>query len=124
MGMPRFSIGATGPLGAELSLSRGLGRDASRERTRAAARTQNGLFVTHVYFRVVATREVCACSMLAMRTHSIRYSFTLYVTGAALGSVICLGTVKKRWGPKHAIKRVGVGVERVVRCARRARMCR
>ena len=23
--------------------------------------------------------------MLAMRTHSIRYSFTLYVTGAALG---------------------------------------
>ena len=29
MGMPRFSIDATGPLGAELSLSRGLGRDAS-----------------------------------------------------------------------------------------------
>lgn len=35
MGMPRFSIDATGPLGAELSLSRGLGRDASRDRETA-----------------------------------------------------------------------------------------
>ena len=48
MGMPRFSTGATGPLGAELSLSRGLGRDAIREKNERASQQNGSLSVDTV----------------------------------------------------------------------------
>ena len=48
MGTPRFSTGATGPLGAELSLSRGLGRDAIREKNERASQQNGSLSVDTV----------------------------------------------------------------------------
>ena len=69
MGMPRFSTGATGPLGAELSLSRGLGRDAIREKNERASQ-QNGSLSDGDLTSCVSTQ--CVCSPSKQQHLSIR----------------------------------------------------